>query len=186
MKTIGESLDSLNNFAINTNASDTVIHFSEYDSRIKVEFVTETGVWKGTLEEVNPIICCRLPVEAAKPILPRVLQIYQKISARIGVQRFYGVLEKGGARYSVMEDLTNSKTLAEHIKEDKTHTLLQRLGWAYQIASTMAYLHGVGIVLKALSDESIVIHDVGGTLRPVLTELELARLVTTDSSLAYV
>lgn len=180
VKTIGVDVGNLTTFATDILVSNKVPHFDEYDSRIKVKFNKETNVGTGTFKDVNPIICLPLTAEAAKPMLPKVLQIYHKISARIQVQRLYGVLRMKEGNYSIMEDLTKCKTLAEHIKENEPVTLLQQLNWGYQIANTMAYLHNVGIVLKVLSDESVVMQDVNGTLRPVLTDLALARLVTTE------
>ena len=116
----------------------------------------------------------------------RHVEIYQLISTRELVEVFYGIAELGGKRYAVMEDLRDDPTLTAAIidsKELNRDGPLSRLRLAYEVASAVAYLHSVDIVVKNISDVNIVLKrlrlEVGGRrFRPCLTNLEDARTVS--------
>ncbi|KAF5720071.1 serine threonine kinase [Fusarium mundagurra] len=108
---------------------------------------------------------------------PRHVLIYAQISANAGVQPFYGIAERFGKRWTVMKDLRDMPTLASTIKSGTwPKPLSQRLSVAYEVAKTMEYLHSVEILVKRLSDRTVVLEEIDGTITPYLTNLESARL----------
>ncbi|KAF3000079.1 hypothetical protein E8E13_002135 [Curvularia kusanoi] len=108
---------------------------------------------------------------------PRHVLIYAQISLNAGVQPFYGITERFGKRWTVMKDLRGMSTLSRAI-EDGTwpKPLSQRLSIAYEVARTMEYLHSVEILVKRLSDHTVVLEEIDGIITPYLTNLESARL----------
>jgi serine/threonine protein kinase len=108
----------------------------------------------------------------------RHVEIYKRISVGTFVQSFYGICERDGKKYAVLEDLRKEPTLAVAIQNSLLSDETQRLRVAYDLANTMAYFHSVGILLKSLSDDSVVLRRLDdGTLQPCLTNLETARMV---------
>jgi hypothetical protein len=108
----------------------------------------------------------------------RHVEIYKRISVGALVQSFYGICERNGTKYAVLEDLRNEPTLANAVE----HCLLpddsQRLRVAYDLANTMAYFHSVGILVKGLSDDTVVLRKLDDDkFQPCLTNLETARTV---------
>jgi hypothetical protein len=153
------------------NIRDQVPHYTEYDRRLN--FTSQTRVQlKGTLDGVGEITCLEID-----ETFPRVVRIYSRIAARIQVQGFYGILEKSGRKYAIMEDIAAYPTLDTAVKERKLGSTSSKLRVAYEIASAMAYLHHVGLLLKSLSGASVVVKTVNGDLRPVITGLKYGRLV---------
>ncbi|KAF1962378.1 kinase-like protein [Byssothecium circinans] len=108
---------------------------------------------------------------------PRHVLIYAQISANAGVQPFYGIAEHDKKRWTVMKDLRDMPTLASASKDGTwPEPLSQRLSVAYEVAKTMEYLHSVEILVKRLSDRTVVLEEVDGIITPLLTNLESARL----------
>lgn len=109
----------------------------------------------------------------------RHVEIYRRISVGALVQSFYGICERNGKKYAVMEDLRNEPTLAAAVKSNLLpNDTPTRLRIAYDLANTIAYFHSVGILIKSLSDETVVLRRLeGGNLQPCLTNLETARMV---------
>ena len=111
-------------------------------------------------------------------------EIYQLISTSALVEVFYGIAELGGKRYAVMEDLRDDPTLAAMIDSNELNCndSLTRLHLAYEVASAVAYLHSVDIIVKNISDVNIVLKRLrlkdGQRFRPCLTNLEKARRVS--------
>lgn len=109
----------------------------------------------------------------------RHVEIYRRISVGALVQSFYGICERNGKKYAVVEDLRNEPTLAAAVKSNLLpNDSPTRLRIAYDLANTIAYFHSVGILIKSLSDETVVLRRLeGGNLQPCLTNLETARMV---------
>lgn len=165
------------------NLRDVVPHFSEYDRRLSLR--DEGGQIRGTMADAGPIICHVL--EEAElggwAKLPKIIHIYTKLSARLQVQKLYGILEKGVQRYAIMEDLSLLPTLASMVENGEMLSLTDRLRIAWEIANTIAYLHQVGILIKSLSDTTVSLKTVANEIRPIITDLESARLVAVHNSL---
>ncbi len=57
-------------------------------------------------------------------------------------------------------------------------SVLTRLEIAHDVAKAVAYLHSVDVLVKRLSDRTVLLSiDSGGIITPYLTDLERARLV---------
>ena len=113
----------------------------------------------------------------------RHVEIYKRISVGALVQSFYGICERNGKKYAVMEDLRNQPTLAVAIESKLLpNDGSTRMRIAYDLANTIAYLHSVGIIIKSMSDDTVVLRRLdGGTFQPCLTNLETARMVRIPS-----
>ena len=113
----------------------------------------------------------------------RHVEVYKRISVGALVQSFYGICERNGKKYAVMEDLRNQPTLAVAIKSNLLpNDSPTRTRIAYDLANTLAYLHSVGIIIKSMSDDNVVLRKLdGGNFQPCLTNLETARMVRVPS-----
>lgn len=130
--------------------------------------------------EVIDVICepVKSQLGASGEKSTRAVLIYSKISGRTLVQPFYGICEQGDHLCGVFKDLRQCPTLSDMIQK---HTLpkstIARLSVACDVARTMDYLHSVEILLKGLSDRTVVISSTGGQLTPYIINLDTAREV---------
>lgn len=162
------------------------IEFPDGDPRLHdIHTLSDSMDLIAQLEEprVGRVVCKEVKNFAIKS--SRHVEIYRLISSGTHVQEFYGIAEFGAKRYAVLEYLQNDPTLAEGINSDAAELSsdLARLNVAYEIASTVAYLHSVGIVVKNISDVNIVLkkrEDQRG-LRPCLINLDAARKVSVQT-----
>src|SRR5947207_8626607 len=157
------------------NLRELVPHFSEYDRRLALEN-TNAGI-AGSLDGVGRIVCFELGETDLGHSFPRVVHVYCRIAARVNVQGFYGILEKSGRNYAIMEDLSTDMTLDDIVQVGTLPSLPARLRVALELANTMAFLHRAGLLLKSLSGTTVVLKMINGEIRPVITDLESARLV---------
>lgn len=160
--------------------------FTSNDPRIKLQprESTSTPLW-GNLEGFGEIECYEVVDDSSTTgiQLPRLINIYSKISQRTAAQRLCGVLEDSGKRFVVMESLKKLTKLEESLASSAFAKipLIKRLRFAYEICNAMVYFHSINILLKSLSTQNIFIkesHSETGHVRPVLTGLENARLVS--------
>jgi hypothetical protein len=115
---------------------------------------------------------------------PRYVLIYAKISANTLVHPFYGIAQRFGQRWAVMKDLRECPTLASAIQNGQLpHSVLERIAIAHHVATTVDYLHSVEVLVKRLSDRTILLSSENGTITPYLTDLDKARLVFIPISL---
>ena len=159
------------------------IEYSEGDHLQVIHTLNDSTDLIATLKgpRVRHVICKEIKDFAIKS--SRHVEIYRLVSSSTHVQEFYGIAEIGTKRYAILEDLQNDATLAEGIRSaNELNCDLARLYVAYEIASTVAYLHSVGIVVKNISDVNIVLRrreDQQG-LRPCLINLDAARKVSLE------
>jgi hypothetical protein len=112
------------------------------------------------------------------------IQVYQKLQSGAFIQRYHGIAQKGDRIYAVMEDLDNFDTLAS-IYQDETNSfsLEERLVLAQDLARTVAWYYRGEVILKSISDNSIVLKkSPKGTYRCLLKGTEKARSVRVNSS----
>lgn len=111
---------------------------------------------------------------------PRYALIYERLSASTLVHPFYGVAKRFGHSWAVMKDMRQFHSLGSAMKaKELPETTLGRIEIAQNIAKTVAYLHSVDILVKRLSDTSVLLSvDSSGVMTPYLTNLERARLVS--------
>jgi serine/threonine protein kinase len=110
----------------------------------------------------------------------RHVEIYHCISIGTFVQSFYGIAELDGKRFAVMQDIRNDQTIAAAIESRDAYDPLTCIRFAYELASTVAYLHSVGIIIKNISDTNVIVVKLEGgrRIQPRLTNLEQARRVS--------
>lgn len=157
------------------NLRDLVPHFNEYDRRLTLKN-TSVGLM-GSLHGVGRVMCFELDETELGHRFPRVIHVYSRIAARVNVQGFYGILEKSGRKYAIMEDLSTEMSLDATLQVGALPSLSARLRVAFELANTMAFLHRAGLLLKSLSGTTVVLKMIDGEIRPVITDLESARLV---------
>lgn len=169
----------------------SISFISETDARLRLS-PAERGAnsLHGQLETFGAIECIKLVGEnsGGATQVPRLVNIYSRISQRTVCRKLWGILKRSDGEYAVMESLVKSDTL-EHVLSSRDFltkvNLVQRLRLAWEISNAVAYLHSVNILLKTLSCQNIFIFGIGssgGTIRPVLTDLENARLVGTHGT----
>lgn len=146
-----------------------------------------SAVFEGT-----QVVCVPLKPGFEQRDSARHILIYSKISAMTLVGRFYGIAEIRGfnpytEHWMVLQDLSMYQTLAQATETNSLSTsVLERLKIAYELSKTVAYLHSVQIVIKSMTQDSIVLSQgKGGHLEPVVTKLDEARLVSDVSWLEY-
>jgi hypothetical protein len=108
------------------------------------------------------------------------LEIYQKIQTGAFVQRYYGIAQRESNLYAIMEYLDEEETLARTCLDNSLPAaILERVQLAYDLSKTMAWYHRAEMLLKSVSDHTIVLKKLpSGRLCPILTRLENARHVS--------
>ena len=160
------------------------VDFKESDSRLVFSSVSDDEL-TGTLhlsDSASTQVHCK-PVEEGLMRFgqkgPRHAAIYSKLSARTRVHPFYGIAQHEGKRWTVFGDLRSCSTLAKAIRgSELPKDASERANIALEIAFTLAYLHSVEILLKQLSDNTVLLVKEQDRLIPYLTEVEQARLVS--------
>lgn len=109
---------------------------------------------------------------------PRHVAIYSQLSARTRVHPFYGIAQYDGKRWAVFQDLRSSPCLADALSLERLDNILARVKIAFEVAATFSYLHSVEILMKRLSDRTVLLVTEDGRLVPYLTQVEHARLVS--------
>lgn len=162
-------------------AGELPVDFADGDPRLIITPVSDNEL-SGTLmisdELTVPVVC-----EPVKEDLmrygekgPRHVAIYAQLSARTGVHPFYGIARHSGKRWCVFRDLRDSPTLAEAVSSNKLDDLFEKVRVAFEVTSTLSYLHSVEILLKRLSDRTVLLVTEQGRIVPYLTQVESARL----------
>jgi hypothetical protein len=120
--------------------------------------------------------------EAVSDGLPRVVKLYKEMADVAQIQTLYGIVEKEGRLYAIMEDMTVRYTsLSDAVATGTTIKLsrLQKLKIAYEIAATLSALHRGSILVKVLSDVTVHLEQLpDGRVRAKLSELDHARRVS--------
>jgi len=162
------------------------IDFPQHDERLKIDETGDSGTFEGKAIVLADVNEDQMKVGRHGS---RHVEIYKRVSLGTLVQSFYGICEREGKKYAVLEDLRGQPTLATAIQ----HNLLPNdnpaclLRIAYHLANTVAYFHSVGILIKSLSDVTVVLrgldggstgHGHGQAIEPCLTNIETARTVT--------
>ena len=140
---------------------------------------------EGLLEGVGDIELCKLVDEtsATGADLPRLINIYSRLSERTTARSLWGILDASGERYAVMESLKACHKLEDLLASGRfsEFELTKRLRFAWEVCNAVTYFHSVNILLKSLSSQNVYVRYAQsgiGQLRPVLTDLENARLVS--------
>ena len=134
----------------------------------------------GSLPDGTRVICKNLPQSRAgiEQSISRPAMIYSRLAQGSNVQNYFGILERQGRYYAVMEDVQELPTLDRWLAEHGVPDRLSALTVAYEISSTVAYFHSVQLLVKTISDQKIVLKTTGETTVPLFTEVERARIVS--------
>ncbi|PKK52662.1 hypothetical protein CI102_5206 [Trichoderma harzianum] len=145
-------------------AKDFTFSFESHDGLLK----------RGTVNSASQTVCYKIELTRS---MPEFLKIYKNIQAGAYVQRLFGTVKLGENYYVVMQDLEDGKTLASACRDNGLpDTPLARVSLAYDIAKTMAWYHNAQLLLKSVSDHTIVLQELSsGRLAPFLTKLQNAR-----------
>jgi serine/threonine protein kinase len=159
------------------------IRFPQGDPRLQsISHLDGSQDLIASLKDVGRVICKEVKNDGIRSGRgSRHVEIYRLISTSTLIQVFYGIAQLEGKRYAVMEDVRDDPTLAAMIASAELNgDPLARLQLAYEVASAVAYLHSVGIIVKNISDVNIVLKKLedGRKFRPCLTNLEEARKVS--------
>ncbi|KAN0094155.1 kinase-like protein [Hyaloscypha variabilis] len=141
---------------------------------INITFESEDhSVGQGHIEGLGTVVCFKMPSTSSLASLA----IYRKIQAGAFVQRFYGIVQRESNFYAIMEYLDEKETLARACKDNSLPaTILERVQLAYDLSKTMAWYHRAEMLLKSVSDHTIILKKLpSGRICPILTRLENAR-----------
>ncbi|KAL8364975.1 hypothetical protein RB595_003998 [Gaeumannomyces hyphopodioides] len=163
-------------------AGELCVDFADGDPRLTITQASDNEL-SGTLTISNelkaPVVCEPVKEELMRygEKGPRHVAIYAELSAHTGVHPFYGIAQHRGKRWCVFRDLRDSPTLAEAISSNRLPAdLFERVRVAFDATSTLSYLHSVEILLKRLSDRTMLLVTEQGRVVPYLTQVESARL----------
>jgi Protein tyrosine and serine/threonine kinase len=166
METVLEKLQILDELKKNqeeAKAPQLRIDFPEQDLRLQVTKESEkllSGSFVDANSRTTKVIC-----EPVKEDLmmygekgPRHVLIYAKLSANTLVHPFYGIPQSFNQRWIVMKDLRQCPSLRDMMRDSKMpESLLDRISIACEVSRTMEYLHSVEILVKRLSDTTILL-----------------------------
>lgn len=166
-----ERLKKLPNMAIPTS------QFSSVYSDLTITFTdTEHNRGKSHIEGIGDVVCYE--IEPSK-LSYATIQVYQKLQSGAFIQHYHGISQNGNRLYAVMEDLDNFDTLADMYQDaSRSFSLEERLVLAQDLSRTVAWYHRGEVILKSISDGSIVLKkSTKGGYRCFLKGTEKARSV---------
>lgn len=156
--------------------------FQSNDTRLKAS-QDSSGDLYGTLDDQKVVLYPISSSQRDSRVGPRHVTLYSKLSANTLVHSFYGLADRNGQLYAVMQDLRTAKSLGSCLTDPQFSDTRDRLRVAYDVAQTVAYLHSVEILVRSLSDQNVVLTKDNGEWKPVLTRLDQARLVSSRALL---
>lgn len=179
-----ELQDELKKAEREDKSSKIHVDFPEDDARLSVSWTSgslkgKLCQRKGTGAELDVI--CELVDESLYDYGQgsRHAFIYERLTARTLVHPFYGIAQRDGKKWAVMKDLSHCDSLADAIRNGKLPKgLPERLGMVIDIVRTLEYLHSVKVVVKILSDSTVILCDDEDGFTPYLTSLDKSRLVS--------
>jgi hypothetical protein len=132
---------------------------------------------KSHITGVGDVVCYE--IEPSKLSYATIL-VYQKLQSGAFIQRYYGIARSGDRLYVVMEDLDNFDTLADVYQDNsRSFSLEERLVLAQDLSRTIAWYHRGEVILKSISDGSIVLKkSPKGKYHCFLKDTEKARSVS--------
>jgi serine/threonine protein kinase len=163
------------------------VDFPEQDLRLQVTKESEkllSGSFVDADSRTTKVICEPVKEDLMKygEKGPRHVLIYAKLSANTLVHPFYGIAQRFNQRWIVMKDMRECPSLRDMMRDSKvSESLLDRISIACEVARTMEYLHSVEILVKRLSDTTILLSHENNAVIPYLTNLDRARLASPTS-----
>ncbi|KAF5724190.1 isoform 4 of fibroblast growth factor receptor 1-A [Fusarium mundagurra] len=108
----------------------------------------------------------------------RALSLYQDLQQGAHIQKIHGIVEMNEQDYVVMQGCSTLPTLKSWRSDpSRVLTLRDRVLIAYDVAQSITWLHGGGLLVKYLTESSIRLRSDQKTSRqhPVLTQLHYTR-----------
>lgn len=119
----------------------------------------------------------------------RIIKIYQMIAELAPVdmmQKFYGIFEREGTEFLIMESGGSNQTLLDFVQSKAVQdlTMPQKLSFCYDLVSLVSILHGLDLVVKSITDVNILVQrPKGENPRPKLINLHYIRSVSSPPTL---
>jgi len=160
------------------NASGTLNPDFTMSSRFKITFDPNTGDGKGEAEGIGAVVLKQIP-QSGNILL--YLNTYREIQAGAYVQKFFGTILVDNTLYAIMQDLSDGITLGQAIRSGSLADAspVNRLRIACDIAKSVAWFHAAEMLLKSLTEDSVILHKAeDGTIYPVLVDLQASRKVS--------
>ena len=113
-----------------------------------------------------------------------VIKIYQMIAEVAPtkmMQRFYGVFEREGTEFLIMEGGRSHQTLLDFIQSKAVRdlTMQQKLSFCYDLVSLISILHDLDLVVKSITDVNVLVQrPKGENPQPKLINLQYIRRVS--------
>ncbi|CZR47359.1 uncharacterized protein FPRO_08733 [Fusarium proliferatum ET1] len=107
----------------------------------------------------------------------RALNLYQDLQNGAHIQKIHGIVEINDQDYVILQDCSILTTLKTWRSDSsRVLTLRDRVHIAYDVAQSVAWLHGGGLLVKYLTESSIHLRSDGNSRQhPVLTQLHYTR-----------
>lgn len=139
----------------------------------------EYSIGRGQVAGYGAVECRRLD----DSLMSRhALQLYQDFQRGAHIQTIHGIAEINKQEYVIMQDCSGLQTLKSW-RADASRILIlrDRIRIAYDVAQSVAWLHGGGLLLKFLTETFIRLCNDGNS-HPILTQLGYARCVSRPRS----
>ncbi|KAL7962116.1 kinase-like domain-containing protein [Trichoderma compactum] len=153
------------------------LHTEFQEEDFTFSFESQDGLFKrGAVNNVGQVVCYKIELTRS---MPEFLKMYTHIQAGAYVQRLLGTVKINENYHVVMQDLEDGKTLASACRDGGLpNTPLARVSLAYDVAKTMAWYHNARLLLKSVSDHTIVLQELSsGRIAPFLTKFQNARYI---------
>ena len=113
----------------------------------------------------------------------RIIKIYQMIAELAPtnmMQRFYGIFEREGTEFLIMESGGSNQTLLDFVQSKTVQdlTMPQKLSFCYDLVSLISILHDLDLVVKSITDVNVLVQrPKGENPRPKLINFQYIRSV---------
>ena len=141
----------------------------------------QNGVELAGLFEGQPAVF--QDISGSHPSRSRIIKIYQMIAEVAPtnmMQKFYGVFEREGREFLIMESGRSDQTLLDFVQSKAVQdlTMPQKLSFCYDLVSLISILHDLDLVVKTITDVNILVHrPKGENPRPKLINFQYIRRV---------
>ncbi|KAF4497450.1 isoform 4 of fibroblast growth factor receptor 1-A, partial [Fusarium agapanthi] len=134
----------------------------------------QESIGRGKVTGYGEIECRKLDTGLSSQ---RALNLYQDLQQGAHLQKVYGIVDMNDQDYVIMQDCSLLTTLKSWRSDpSRVLTVRDRVLVAYDVAQSIAWLHGGGLVVKYLTESSIRLRiDQSSRQRPVLTHLHYTR-----------
>ena len=135
-----------------------------------------TGLFEGQAAVFQGIGCYL-------PRVSRIIKIHQMIAEAAPtsvMQKLYGVFEREGNEFLIMESGRSNQTLLDFVQSKAVQdlTMSQKISFCYDLVSLISILHDLDLVVKSITDVNILVQrPEGQNPRPKLINLQYIRNV---------